>query len=373
MAILVQLPSGSIIRGCLLEKNIGKTHVITPAPRDVWERICSIDPNCLIFQTPAWTDAICSTGDYEDASRLYETASGRRWVLPLLRKKAAHPALTSQASLPAGWGLGGVLSNRPLNREMIDTVFADLLQQPSLRMLIRPNPLASAAWEAAKPRGTTTLAFTSHILDISAGFEEVWKKRFHHPTRTSIRKAERAGLTIEMDPSGQLLPAYYDIFTHWSMRRGRERHLPGVYTQWMLHRRDPYARLEKMVRYSSGAGRVYVARNGTRPIAAAILFIYNQNAVYLRGTSIREEAGPLRANDLLQCQMIRDACEAGCRYYHMGTSAGVESLMRFKHSFGAEPVDLYNYSLERLPISHLVGMRDSLMRSLENQLIRIKI
>ena len=345
----------------------------SPAPREIWEDLVTSDPDCLIFQTPAWTDAICSSGPYEDASRLYEGPSGRRWLLPLIRSRGALPRLSSLSSLPGGCGLGGLIANTPLTGDLLHPVFTDLEQDPAVRALIRPNPVLSSAWEAAKPGGTTTLALTTHLLDLSGGFEVVWRKRFHHSTRSAVNKAERSGLAVTVARDASLLPAYYDIFLQWTLRRAAERHLPGGYALWMARRRDPLLRLQKMVENSGGSARVYVASLDGRPVAAAILFLFKQNAVYLRGTSIREIAGPVRANDLLQSSMIREACDAGCRRYHMGTSAGVESLMRFKHSFGAEPSPLYNYSIERLPIGQIVAVRNSLLRGIENQLIRMKI
>jgi hypothetical protein len=112
-----------------------------------------------------------------------------------------------------------------------------------------------------------------------------------------------------------------------------------------------------------------VYREG-QPIAAAILLVQGKNATYLRGTSLRAEASLVRANDLLQSIMIGAACRAGCRYYHMGASAGVESLMRFKSRFGAVPTPLNNYSIERLPVTRFGQMRTNLFKLVETQLLR---
>src|SRR2546427_127777 len=62
---------------------------ISPAPRDAWEEALRADPLALETQSPAWIDAMCAAGGFEDASRLYETEEG---------------GYSSFPSCGAGWG-----------------------------------------------------------------------------------------------------------------------------------------------------------------------------------------------------------------------------------------------------------------------------
>ena len=66
--------------------------VRTPVPRDVWEELFAADHGALAEHGPRWIDAICATGPWRDASRLYELGDGRRFVLPLVRKVGAAGA-----------------------------------------------------------------------------------------------------------------------------------------------------------------------------------------------------------------------------------------------------------------------------------------
>ena len=75
-------------------------HVTSPAPRDVWADLVESDRDALVDQTPAWVDCVCATGTYEDASCLYESSTGRRLVLPVVRRRHLPTPLTTQASLP---------------------------------------------------------------------------------------------------------------------------------------------------------------------------------------------------------------------------------------------------------------------------------
>src|SRR5260370_34680552 len=40
---------------------------ISPAPRDAWEEALRADPLALETQSPAWIDAMCAAGGFEDA------------------------------------------------------------------------------------------------------------------------------------------------------------------------------------------------------------------------------------------------------------------------------------------------------------------
>ncbi|MGE5070817.1 MAG: hypothetical protein ACM3KJ_09210, partial [Bacillota bacterium] len=46
-----------------------------------------------------------------------------------------------------------------------------------------------------------------HVLDLDGGFDRVWGERFHASARKAVRRAERAGLTVERDTTGRLVPA----------------------------------------------------------------------------------------------------------------------------------------------------------------------
>lgn len=65
----------------------GSVRVTSPAPRNVWNELLQADREALVFQSPAWTDALIASGGYADASRLYEFSGGRKLVLPMVRRK----------------------------------------------------------------------------------------------------------------------------------------------------------------------------------------------------------------------------------------------------------------------------------------------
>jgi hypothetical protein len=102
------------------------TTAISPAPRDAWEVVLRSDPLALESQSPAWKDAACAAGPFEDASRLYETVDGRLLVLPMLRRRPSVGALSVEASNPPGWGVGGLLAPGGPTTAEVATVFSEL-------------------------------------------------------------------------------------------------------------------------------------------------------------------------------------------------------------------------------------------------------
>ena len=140
-------------------------NIISPVPRDAWEEVFRSDPLALETQSPAWADAMCASGGFEDVSRLYETADGRRLVLPLLRRSFAGGAVAFEASNPAHCGVGGLLAPGGACAEEIAAVFEDLVQRRVLSQRFYANPLLASSWAAATPAGVIGIAHRAHVLD----------------------------------------------------------------------------------------------------------------------------------------------------------------------------------------------------------------
>jgi Acetyltransferase (GNAT) domain len=327
-------------------------HVVSPAPRDVWEALLTSDPKALPTQTPVWTDCMCRMGDYADASRLYELPGGRRLVLPMVHRRHLPGPLAGDASLPPAWGMGGIVA--PGGTQLADAaaVFTDLAARAVVRTRLRPNPLDGDTWSATRPPGVAVVPRLAHVLPLEGGFERVWQERFKGEARTAVRKAERSGLTVERDTSGRLVPVLYELYERSLDRWADQSHEPRALARWRGHRRDPRRKFELMTRALGEACRIWVAWSDGRP-AAAILVLQGSNATYSRGMMDKDVAGPLCANHLLHRLAIEEACAAGCRYYHMGESGGSASLSLFKAQFGARPHAYAEYHIERLPITTL--------------------
>jgi Acetyltransferase (GNAT) domain len=341
---------------------------ISPAPRDAWEVVLRSDPNALESQSPAWTDAACATGSFEDASRLYETVDGRLLVLPMLRRRHMIGALSVEASNPPGWGVGGLLAPGSPTPAEVATVFSELAARRVLTQRLWPNPLAAAAWEAGAPVKAKATERVAHLIDLGGGFDHVWSKLAQKSSRRGARHAEREGVTVECDNTGRLIPEFYGLHCQAVNRWSHLQHEP----EWMAlrrHRRnDPPEKFDAIAHCLGERCQVWVARIGRTPIASMIV-LQGNNAYDFRA-AMNEDYTSYRANDLLLRLAISDACRAGCGFYYLGDSGHSVTLARFKERFGARPYDYAEYLLERLPIStaerslkravkRAVGFRDS--------------
>ncbi len=326
--------------------------VTSPAPRDVWKDVLQASPEALLFQTPNWLNCICATGGYEGASRLYELAGGRQLVLPMVQRIGLPGRLATQASLPYRWGPGGVIAPGELTTEDVAIVLDDLARSGALHTSVRPNPLA-APWAAATAPGLVSVPRLYHELNLESGFDQIWAHRFTARARRSVRKAERAGVTVECDTSGRLVDVFYSLYRlsidRWARQTGIPLHLARIREQ----------RLESLRKYQivaerlGQACRMYVAWWNGRAVATSIVLVHESHASYWRGAMDKDLAAPSQANFLLQQRAIEDACNAGCRYYHMGESGSSASLAHYKEAFGAEVAHCPEYHLERIPIIRL--------------------
>jgi Acetyltransferase (GNAT) domain len=330
-----------------------RLRAVVPAPRAVWREVVAADPNALVYHTPEWVDCVCAVGGYEDATRLYETWDGRRLVLPMVRRGFLGGAVSRQASLPSGWGTGGLLSDQPLRPEDVAAVCAQLRSERSvLRTFIQPSPRTSAAWGAARMPGVKTVPRLAHVLDLGGGFDVVWRQRFRGAARTAVRKAEKSGVQVEHDTTGALLPRFEDLRRRSVERWARQQHEPMVLARWRARRQNSLAKFRAIAAAVPDSFHLYLAVHEGRTVAG-ILVYHRAGVMYSRGAMIKELAGPVRANYLLHCRAIANACAEGCGFYDFGESGGSAQLAQFKTRFGATPAPYREYVVERLPLTEI--------------------
>jgi CelD/BcsL family acetyltransferase involved in cellulose biosynthesis len=322
------------------------------AARPVWGELIASSPHALVSQTPAWMDCVTGLGRHRDSTRLYETADGRHLVLPLATLRATPRAVAVEASMPFGWGTGGLLaSGGRVFPADVAGVLADLRASGALRVDVRPGPVADPTWRAGVPADARRTPRLTQTVELDGGFQEVWDHRFSKRVRRNSRKAEKLGLSVEHDDTGRLVPVFDALYRASVDRWAQRQNEPPRLAQWRARRRDPPAKFASVAdRFGPGC-RVWVARRDGEPVAAIIVLSHGENATYWRGAMDDDLARGTGANELLHHLAIEHACAAGRRHYHMGDSAPGSSLADFKHGFGAEDHPHTAYRLERLPLT----------------------
>ena len=320
--------------------------VVSPAPRDVWRALATGSEDAVVYQIPEWVDACCSVGGYHDRSRLYETSDGRRLVLPLVSSSVRSGATVW--SLPHKWGQGGILAPDRLTPQDVATVVADI-RRSSVRTIIKPGIVGAEAWKAASARVRRPHAV--HVVDLRCGFDHLWLKRLSGGVRSKVRRAVKAGVTVDWDNTGKHVPVAWDLYLRWAANRGEQQGIPPRIAVDRAQRLESWVQFHAVAAALGDRCRVGVASIDGEPIAFMTMFIHGRYAHYWRGFSDQTLTRGRYPNQLLLIRLIEEAAKAGCSYVHLGESGGVRTLEEFKESLGGE-VRSYDELRFEGPVAH---------------------
>jgi hypothetical protein len=324
--------------------------VTSPVPRAVWASLVRSDPGAVVTQSLAWRDAVFADGRYQDVSRLYEFASGEQVAVPMAQSRRLPSWATVAASWPRPWGVGGpICQDGRIGAAEAAAVLADLARQGTLVADIQLRPGADDTWLSEACQFQVE-EHGSHVLDLGGGFSQIWQRSFRGTARTAIRKAERSGLDVEVDRSGQLLPVFWDLYEKSIQRWSAAQHEPLWLTRWRTVRATPPGMLATVARQFGANFGIWVARSAGVPVAAIIVLRSGAYAKYWRGAMDKELATQVRANEFLHRLAIEEACRDGYRFYDMGPSRPGSPLADFKEKLGATQLLCYTLHAERLPV-----------------------
>jgi Acetyltransferase (GNAT) domain len=323
---------------------------IGAAARDVWQSALAGDRDALVSQTPQWMDCVCASGAYEDATRAYRTADGHNLVLPLARRRL--PGMpTMAASMPFGWGTGGLVSSRgKVSPQDVDAVLTEVLSQRAFALGVRPCPRTADVWAATIPEGVVQTRHMSQIVDLSGGFDVVWG-RVAATVRSHCRKAERRGVTVERDDTGRLVTVFDGLYRKSVERWAHQQHEPLWLARWRASRRDPPDKFSSVARILGPRCRVWVAWREGVPLAALVVLVHGQHASMWRGAMDAAASRGTGATELLHRSAIAEACAEGRRFYHLGDSAPSSALAHTKRKLGANDLHYSGYRFERVPLT----------------------
>jgi len=164
----------------------------------------------------------------------------------------------------------------------------------------------------------------SMTLELEPDPERVWSK-FSSKHRTSIRRAEKNGLTVRSG-GRELLPEFYSTMELSWRALGTP-----------LYRR---AYFERIMATFPDETRIFVASAGGEPVGVAFNGYFGDTVEGMwagGGPRARE----LQVNYVLYWEMIRDACERGYRRYHLGRSTADSGAEDFKKKWNAAKEQLH--------------------------------
>jgi CelD/BcsL family acetyltransferase involved in cellulose biosynthesis len=325
--------------------------ITSPAPRDVWRSVLAADPNGVASQTPEWTDWLCRTRGYQDASRLYEFPDGRQLVLPLVARSLLGIRV-SEESMPYGFGYGGVLvSGGDPRPEEAAAVLADLGRRPVAVISLFPLPTTSDLWAGVAPRGALRVPYRGQVLDLQGGYEGVFAKRFAKDTRKKIRRAQRADLKVRETPDAGVPAAFMEVNERSVQRWARDRGQPLWLARLVERRRNRVGQLATATATLGSMCVGFSAHRDGAPVAAYISLLSGEQAFGWMSAIDRGPADETYAGYLLQSLAIEDACAKGCTTFLMGESDPGSGVDSFKRGFGATTYEYEALRFERVPLT----------------------
>ncbi|PZS24221.1 MAG: hypothetical protein DLM60_00875 [Pseudonocardiales bacterium] len=321
--------------------------------RSAWEDLVARDESVALSKTPEWTDCICRSGRFSDATLLFRAEDGRRLILPRLRKTGTPSPVGLFESPPHGWGLGadagGVLSEGgPASASQTRALIQEIKGHPGLRTRVMVGGDDAETWASVVPGTIYSTARTAQVLDLRGGFSTVWSQRFTSKVRSNARKAERRGVVVESDNTGRLVAVFDALYRSSVDRWAQERGNPLSLMRWLAQRREPQTKLAAVARSMGARCTVWIASRGGEPLAGIFVLTKGSRVTYWRGAMDKERARGTGANELLHRHAIETACADERQSYDFGLYQ-TEELKRFKSTFGAREVPVHAYYFERFP------------------------
>ena len=156
----------------------------------------------------------------------------------------------------------------------------------------------------------------------------MWR-RFDKSVRNQIRKAERAGLTVEYG-GGDSLAAFYDTLVERMHDLGSPVH--GFHF------------LRQVIEVLGPLARIALVKKDGATVGGLVALAFKDRMV-VPWAACRKEYFSLCPNMLLYWETIKQACAEGFARFDFGRSTRQSGTYRFKRQWGAEEEPLYWYRI----------------------------
>jgi FemAB-related protein (PEP-CTERM system-associated) len=280
-----------------------------------WDAYVKSRPGASGYHLAAWLDLIRRAFGHETCALAAESARGIVGVLPLVIFR--NPIFGRfLVSLPFV-NYGGILASTPeAERALLDAAIAEARQRGAAHVELRHTRQMFPGLASKRHKVAMTLALESSV-------EKAWL-RLDRKVRNQVRKAEKAGLRVEIAGHAGL-PAFYQVFA----RNMRDLGTP-VYGRRFF---------EEVLHAFPANTRTFTVWRGDRPVAASLVYGHGEICEVPWASSLRE-FNPICPNTLLYWEMISFAIRQGYRTFDFGRSTPGEGTYRFKQQWGAESHEL---------------------------------
>lgn len=323
--------------------------VLDPLTDSDWDRAVASHPSATAFHTSAWARVLTETYGHKP---FYLHVAGRSEAgvsLPLLE---VNSPLTGRraVSLPFT-DLCAPLTSGTFDQDSLTEKLSSLLEERKWKHFeLRGADYLQGVAPAAASFYGHKLALTRSVSDL--------EKQLEANVPRNLRKAERSGVEVEISSSKKAVLQFYKLLVRTRRRHG----VPPQSLKFFLNIHEHLV--------APGYAFVVLAHRKQRPLAGAIYFRFQNNALYKFGAS-DERLQEFRANTIVMWSAIRHLAEAGATQLHFGrTDLDAAGLRRFKLAWGGEEeiIEYFRFQRETGAWStakrDLVGQTRSVFRNL---------
>lgn len=313
-----------------------------------WEALLGDLPGDLrdVYFSAAYHLLWQRSGDGAARGAAYVTDEGTV-LYPFLQRPLAPllgPEWTRFCDITSAYGYGGPLAHMGGERRNLLTAFRGdfarwCADEHVVSEFIRFHPLLQTERDMDTPAGDRGLPFTEIVpanvtVWCRLSTPEEHRAALSSSTRRNLRKAERAGLTCNVEDDEDAWSAFIDLYTRTMRRRGA--------TDYYLFPRRYFDDCRELladrllllcVRRSAASGP---QTGGRGPLVAAALFLRSPNAIHYHLGGSDEGALLERPNNLLFVTAMDVGAAGGATALHLGggfRSGGDDDLFRFKAGF----------------------------------------
>ncbi len=305
-----------------------RLEIVNPIQQPEWDSQLVSHPDYTFFHGAAWVKVLCATYRHKP---LYFALRGEHRLWGLL------PVLEVNSRLTGSRGV-----SLPFTDECQPLSFGTVRYEDVLNKIIEYGKARN--WNYLECRGggnlvpgiPASLTFLGHTLELLAS-EKTLFDRFESSVRRAIRKAENAGVQVEISSTLEALRTFYSLHCQTRKKHG----VPPQSWAFFLNIHEHIL--------SKKMGVVTVAKYRQTPIAAAVFFHLGAKAIYKYGASDMAFQR-LRGNNLMMWEAAKWYARQGGLSLHFGrTSITNEGLRRFKLGFGTveKKIEYFKYDVRK--------------------------
>ncbi|MBS1963176.1 MAG: GNAT family N-acetyltransferase [Bdellovibrionales bacterium] len=326
---------------------------LKPGQYAEWDAFVNAHPLSTVFHLSAWNRIAKKVYGIENTIAVSRGPSGQiRGGTTLFFAKRPGSWYVTSGIFGA---YGPILGDREALREVLDAAkdYARGRKAKYLHLKALEGPKGKN--DFTHPSYDRQDIWVTAFMAVGGTAEELWKS-LPGPMRTKVRKAEKSELGIRWaSASGaggagideRELKEFYDVLADNMHRKGSPIYGYAFMQEIMREFADGKAEVEAdTLILELKSGEAGADGSGKAEVVSGAMVLRHKGVVYVPFVSSRSKFFPLRPNNLLYWEIIRDANRRGNAWLDFGTSIRGASTLQFKESWGAAtyPVVSYVYS-----------------------------